>query len=597
MVDYRPPLRDIKFVLEHIAGIDEIALLPGFEHVDRDVVFAAVDEAGRFTAEVVAPVNTIGDQVGAKRHDDGSVRVPEEFTRAYQQYVDAGWNALRGPVEFGGHGFPTVVGAVMVEMMASASMALALCPMLGVGAVATLLAYGSDELKAMFVEKLISGEWSGTMVLTEPQAGSDLGMLTTRAEPGDDGTWRVFGTKIFITWGEHDMASNIVHLVLARAPGAPPGTKGISLFLVPKYLVRSDGSPGERNDVTCVSIEHKVGIHGSPTCVMAFGDNDGAVGYLVGEVHQGMRAMFTMMNDARLNVGLQGPAVAERAYQLALAHAQERRQGRAAGALATEAALIIDHPDVRRMLMTMKANIEAMRALMYANAALLDHAEHAADPGAREKALAEASLLTPVSKAWGSDTGVEVASLGIQVLGGMGYVEETGAAQFWRDLRIAPIYEGTNGIQAIDLVLRKLPMDGGKVVRRYLDQFEALDADLAAGGAALASIRAGLAQGLAALREATEALLGADDPNDAQAGASPYLEMFGIVAGGYYLAKSAVAAHGLARGNGDDGFYAAKVATARFYHEQIVPKARGLLGAATAPASVLFEIEPKLLGG
>ncbi|MDJ0960235.1 MAG: acyl-CoA dehydrogenase C-terminal domain-containing protein [Acidimicrobiia bacterium] len=596
MTDYRPPLRDIKFVLEHVVGLDDIAALPDFEHVDRDLSFTVLDEAGRFMADRIAPTNQVGDAEGAIHHDDGRVTLPKEIRSAYQEYVAAGWNAVKAPMEYGGHGFPTSVGIGVMEMLTTANMAFSLCPMLTASAILALQHHGTEEQKAIYLEKLISGEWTGTMDLTEPQAGSDVGALTTKAEPQDDGTYRITGTKIFITWGEHDVADNIIHLVLARTPGAPPGTKGISLFIVPKYLVNADGSIGERNDVNCVSIEHKIGIHASPTCVLSYGDNAGAVGYLVGAENQGMRAMFTMMNDARLHVGLEGLGVAERSYQQALEYAQERRQGRAIGAPKTESSPIIDHPDVRRMLMTMKANIEAMRALMYDNAAALDWAEHGVDDEQRQRGAARAALLTPLAKGWGTDLGVELTSIGIQIHGGMGYVEETGSAQIWRDSRIAPIYEGTNGIQAIDLVLRKLPMDGGKVVASYFDEIDALDGPLGAAG--LDSIRERLAAGLAVLRKATDWIGSRDDVNDALAAATPYARMFGIVAGGYYMAKAALAAHSaLGSANGDAGFYAAKVTTAQFYAEQILPQADGLLAASTAPSDSLFAIEPEALRG
>ena len=594
MTDYRPPLRDIKFVLEHVVGLDDIAALPDFEHVDRDLSFTVLDEAGRFMADRIAPTNEIGDSQGAVRHEDGRVTLPEPIRTAYQEYVAAGWNAVKAPMEYGGHGFPTVVGIGVMEMLTTANMAFSLCPMLTASAILALQHHGSDEQNSLYLEKLISGEWTGTMVLTESQAGSDVGALTTKAEPQDDGTYRITGSKIFITWGEHDVADNIIHLVLARTPGAPPGTKGISLFIVPKFLVNSDGSIGERNDVHCVSIEHKIGIHASPTCVLSFGDNDGAIGYLVGAENQGMRAMFTMMNDARLHVGLEGLGVAERSYQQALEYAQERRQGRAVGAPKTESSPIIDHPDVRRMLMTMKANIEAMRAVMYDNAAALDWAEHGVDDEQRQRGAARAALLTPLSKGWGTDLGVELTSLGVQVHGGMGYVEETGAAQHWRDSRIAPIYEGTNGIQAIDLVLRKLPMDGGKVVASYFDEIDALDTPLAEAG--LESIRDRLARAVAVLREATDWIGSQEDVNNALAAATPYARMFGIVAGGYYMAKAALAAQQAGgSANGDAAFYAAKVTTARFYAEQLLPQAEGLLAAATSPDDTLFAIDPEAM--
>jgi alkylation response protein AidB-like acyl-CoA dehydrogenase len=444
---------------------------------------------------------------------------------------------------------------------------------------------------------MIAGTWTGTMNLTEPEAGSDVGALRTKALPATDrdgnrdGSWRITGQKIFITFGDHDLADNIIHLVLARVPGAPPGTKGISCFIVPKFLVNPDGSLGGRNDVRCVSIEHKLGIHASPTCVMSYGDEGGAVGYLVGEANAGMRYMFHMMNVARLSVGLEGLAIAERAYQASLAYAWQRRQGRAVGAPATERSLIVEHPDVRRMLLTMKAQIEAMRGLLYSNAAAMDRARHDADADQRQAAEERVELLTPVCKAWCTDLGVSVTSLAVQVHGGMGYVEETGVAQYYRDSRIAPIYEGTNGIQAIDLVARKLTIRGGGAVKDLLGDMDALAADLAGAGGGLEPVRLGLVNGIDTLRQASDWLLGrvTTDPNDALAGATPYLEMFGLVVGGWLLARSALAAHRqLAGGAGDAGFLSDKVATARFYCQQLLPAVGGLLPAVTAGAAPLF---------
>jgi alkylation response protein AidB-like acyl-CoA dehydrogenase len=433
------------------------------------------------------------------------------------------------------------------------------------------------------------------MNLTEPEAGSDVGALRTRAAPAEDGSWRITGQKIFITYGEHDLSDNIIHLVLARVPDAPPGTRGISCFIVPKYLVNDDGTLGARNDVRCVSIEHKLGIHASPTCVMSYGDEGGAVGYLIGDVNAGMRYMFTMMNNARLSVGLEGLSVSERAYQQALSYARERRQGRAIGAPRTESSPIVDHPDVRRMLLTMKAYIEAMRCLIYTNAVSIDLAKSHPDPEVRQARQELVELLTPISKAWSTDLGVELSSLAVQVHGGMGYVEETGVAQYYRDSRIAPIYEGTNGIQAIDLVARKLPMRGGGVVQDFLDGLFALDGDLAvAGDDELASIRTQLASSAGVLRSTTEWLLSrvAAKPNDALAGATPYLRMFGLVTGGWLLARSALAAQQLlVDGHGDKAWLQEKIATARFYAEQLLPQAAGLASAVTAGAGVLYEVD------
>ena len=594
MSDYQPPLRDIRFVLDHVVGIDDLSRFEAYEHVERDVIDSILEEAARLMAEVVAPTNQLGDEVGAVHHDDGTVTMPPSIKDAYARYVASGWGAVSAPLAHGGHGFPETIGLAVAEMMTSANMALSLCPMLTHSAVSAIYEHGSDEQKATWLEPLISGEWTGTMLLTESEAGSDVGALRSKAEPADDGTWRIFGTKIFITFGEHDMTDNIIHMVLARMPDAPPGTKGISLFIVPKFLFDDSGATTIRNDLTCVSIEHKPGIHASPTCVMSFGDSgEGAVGYLLGEANQGMRAMFTMMNKARLEVGLEGLALSERSYQQALAYAQERRQGRAIGADRTESSPIIEHPDVRRMLMTMKANIEAMRALMYDNAAAIDRSRHETEDAARIAADGRATLLTPLSKSWGTDLGVEMTSLGVQIHGGMGYVEETGTAQHWRDSRIAPIYEGTNGIQAIHLVLRVLPMGGGDVVFSYIDEMDTV-AKAALGTAELSPLGDALEAAVAELRTVTRWMLDCDDPNDALAGASPYLRAFGVVAGAHYLVKESLAARRISTA-GSDAYLDAKVDTARFYASQILPQAAAHYPAATAGAGQLFAIDAKYL--
>jgi 3-(methylthio)propanoyl-CoA dehydrogenase len=595
MAGYVPPLRDIRFVLEQLVELDGLSKLEAFAHADPETVFGVLEETGRFMADVVGPLNRIGDTVGCRYDGDGQVSTPPGFREAYRQYVDAGWGAVPFPAEFGGGGFPWLVTVAMQEMMTSASMAFSLCPLLTQGAIEALSQYGSPEQQATYLDKMVTGEWTGTMNLTEPQAGSDLGVVRTKAVPADDGTWRITGQKIFITFGEHDMAGNIIHLVLARVPDAPPGTKGISCFIVPKYLVNADGSLGARNDLRCVSIEHKLGIHASPTCVMSYGDGGGATGYLIGEANQGMRYMFTMMNTARLSVGLQGLSIAERSYQDALRFAQERKQGRAIGAPAGESSLIVEHPDVRRMLLTMKAYIEAMRALLYTNAVSVDLAHHHQDPAERQARQELVELLTPISKGWCTDLGVELTSLGVQIFGGMGFVEETGVAQYLRDSRIAPIYEGTNGIQAIDLVMRKLPMRHGGVVADLLAQMESLDPELAAAGPELAGVRSALTSGVSAMRQATT-WLGAKlpaEPNDVLAGATPYLRLCGLVIGGWLLARSALAASGLLRdASGSDAvFLQDKIATARFYAEQLLPQAAGLLPAVTAGAGQLFEVD------
>ncbi|MGH9085138.1 MAG: acyl-CoA dehydrogenase family protein, partial [Acidimicrobiales bacterium] len=442
MAEYTAPLRDMRFALEHLADLSGVATLPGFDHVDADGVLAILEENARFMEDKVAPLNRLGDLQGSVRNDDGTVTTPDGFADAYRAYVDAGWGAVSFPPEYGGGGFPWLMSIAMQEILTSANMAFSMCPLLNQGAIDMLLHHASEEHRETYLPKMVTGEWTGTMNLTEPQAGSDVGALTTKAVPQDDGTYRITGTKIFISFGEHDMSDNIIHLVLARTPSAPPGTKGISCFIVPKQLLDEDGSPGERNDVTCVSIEHKMGIKASPTCVLSYGERgEGAVGYLIGEENAGMRYMFTMMNNARLSVGLEGLSLSERAFQMALAYAKERRQGRAPGAPAGEQSLIVDHPDVRRMLLTMRASIEALRGIIYLNAAAIDRANHGADAADREAGQELADLLTPVSKGWGTDLGVELTSLAIQVFGGMGYIEETGVAQHFRDARIAPIYE------------------------------------------------------------------------------------------------------------------------------------------------------------
>ncbi|HWM22290.1 MAG TPA: acyl-CoA dehydrogenase family protein, partial [Ilumatobacteraceae bacterium] len=519
---YRPPQRDIRFVLDEVIRLPELLATDRFGHVDVDTVHGVLDEVGRFMADVVAPTNRDGDRIGSVWNPDFTVTTPESFKLAYKQYVRTGYGAVPFDPEFGGGGFPWVTSIAMQEMLTSANMALSLCPLLTQGAIEALSHHGSDELQHTYLPRMLTGEWSGTMNLTEPQAGSDVGAVRTRAEPAGDGSWRITGQKIFITYGEHDLADNIVHLVLARTPGSPPGTKGISMFLVPKFLVEADGSLGEHNDVTCVSIEHKLGIHGSPTCVLSFGERDGAVGWLIGDEREGMRNMFTMMNTARLSVGLQGLSVAERAYQQALAHAVERRQGRAAGAPAGEQSPIIEHPDVRRMLMTQRAWIDAMRCLLYENAAAVDRAAASTDAAERQRWEEIADVYIPLSKGLCTDLGNEMTSLALQVHGGMGFVEETGAAQHYRDIRIAAIYEGTNGIQAADLVGRKLSMRAGGVVFERLDEFAA-DADRLCAVAELQRFGENLQVAIGAARTATQYLVerAPTDPNATLSASTP----------------------------------------------------------------------------
>ena len=579
MESYVPPLRDIRFTLEHLVDLAGLSKLPAFAHADPETVYSLLEEYGRFVAEVIGPLDHVGDSVGSVRDAaSGSVATPPGFVDAYRRYVEAGWGSVPFAPEHGGGGFPWLVALAMQEMVTSANMAFSLCPLLTQGAIDLLGSYGSEEQRERFLRPMVSGHWTGTMNLTEPEAGSDVGALRTRAEPGGDGTWRVSGTKIFITYGEHDMVDNIVHLVLARAPGAPAGTRGISCFIVPKFLLNDDGTPGDRNRVRCLSIEHKLGIHASPTCVMEYDD---AVGYLVGEVNGGMRAMFTMMNNARLSVGLSGLAVAEVAYQQAVAYALERRQGRAPTAPAGTTSLIVEHADVRRMLLTMRSTIEAMRGLLYFNAEAVDLERHALDEATRVASRELADLLTPVSKAWCTDMGMDLARLATQVHGGMGYVEETGIAQRERDIRIAAIYEGTNGIQAMDLVGRKLAMRSGEVVAEFLRRMEEVSAP--------PELVAPLREAIGALREATAWILarGAARPDDAYAAAGPYLRMFGITVGGWVMARQAVAARAL---GDDDPYAAAKVATARFYCTELLPQAAGLLPAVRAGADLVLAL-------
>ncbi len=594
MTTYRAPLTDMRFALEHAGGLPALAELDDFAHADPSMVAGLLEEAGRFCSEAIAPTNQEGDVTGSVL-EDGQVITPESFRRAYQLYVEAGWGALQFPAEFGGGDFPLVVSTAFKEMLTSANLSLSLAPLLTVAGVIDLLEHGSERLQQTYLPKLVTGEWAGTMNLSEPQAGSDLGALTARAERAEDGTYRLTGTKIWITYGEHDLTEQIVHLVLARLPDAPAGTKGISLFLVPKFLVNEDGSLGERNDVHVVSIEDKLGIHASPTCVLAYGENsDGALAELVGEEHQGMRQMFTMMNDARLGVGLQGLGIAERAYQQAREYAGERRQGKAPGDddLVDGQSRIVAHPDVRRMLATMRASIEAMRALTYANAAATDRAAHHPDEAERDHARKLADLYTPLSKAWCTDLGVELTSTAIQVYGGMGYVEETGVAQHYRDARIAPIYEGTNGIQAMDLVGRKLGYDGGAFVKGELAGLRELAEGL---GDDLAGIAGPLGEALDTLERTTEWLFAhREEHRDVFAGATPYLRMLATTVGGALLARGAAAATQLLEagdtGTYDEAFLREKVATARFFATQLLPQVHGLESAVTAGAQDLDAI-------
>ncbi len=571
---YRAPVADIKFALDHSAGL-ESALREGiFGDLTDDVVEAVLAEAGRFASEAIAPLNAVGDRHGS-HFKDGAVVTPPGWKETYRAWTQAGWNGLASPTQWGGQGLPTAVNAACIEMWNSAAMAFGLASFLTMAGIDALSAHGSEDLKRRYLPKLISGEWTGTMQLTEPQAGSDVGALRTRAERAADGSYRISGQKIFITYGEHDLTDNIIHFVLARLPNAPAGTKGLSLFLVPKFLLKADGSPGERNDVRAQSIEHKLGIHASPTCTMILGDKGGAIGFLIGEENRGMACMFTMMNHARLAVALQGVAIAERATQQAMAYARERKQGHAVGA-AESSSPIIAHPDVKRMLLTMRALTRAARAICYTTAVALDRAAHGADTAMRHAAHERAALLTPVAKAFATDIGIEVASLGIQVHGGMGYIEETGAAQHYRDARIAAIYEGTNGIQAIDLVTRKLPLSGGAPVKAYMGELRhTVEAINVVNEPAFGWTSVRLEEALDSLERATQWLLGRgqNDPDTVLAGATPYLRLFAVAAGSAMLAEEALAALRIER-NGADA--AARVAIARFFAENVAVAASGL---------------------
>ena len=576
MSDYAAPLRDIRFAMTEIAGLDGVIALPGMEEISVDLVDAVLTEAGRFADEAVAPLNRVGDIQGAVL-ENGVVRTADGFRETYRQFCEGGWNGAPFDPEYGGQGLPWLVSTALTEMWQSACLSFSLAPLLTQGAVDLLANHGSDEQKDVFLEKMISGEWAGTMNLTEPQAGSDVGALATRAVPVGDGAYRISGQKIFISYGDQDFTDNIVHMVLARTPDAPRGIRGVSLFIVPKVLVNEDGSLGARNDLRPVGLEHKLGIHGSPTCVMAYGEGDGALGTLVGEENCGIQYMFTMMNNARLGVGLQGVAVAERAYQQARAFAMERVQGYDETAGGKAPVPILHHPDVRRMLMTMKAEIEAMRALCYWVAGALDRAQRTGDA----EAQAQVDLMIPVVKAWCSDLGVEIASLGVQVHGGMGFIEETGAAQHMRDSRIAPIYEGTNGIQAMDLVARKLARDGGEALR-----------------AQLALMRAdGPGENLAAAIDSVERAAGlilgrfGREFGAAAAAAVPFCHLLGLATGGWLLARGAAAAGRLlAEGAEDREFLEAKRLTARFYAETLLPQHAGLLAAIEAAGGAELEM-------
>ena len=589
---YRAPVADIAFALKSAAGFGT-ALAEGlYGDLTDDVVDAVLEEAGKFATDVLGPLNPIGDRHGSL-FEDCAVTTAPGWKEAYRAWAQAGWNGLAAPAQWGGQELPHAVNAACIEMWNSAAMAFGLGPLLTMAGIDTLAAHGSAELQRTYLPKLVSGEWMGTMQLTEPQAGSDVGALRSRAERTADGSYRIIGQKIFITYGEHDLTDNIIHLVLARLPNAPAGTKGISLFLVPKFLLNADGSLAARNDVRAHSIEHKLGIHASPTCTMVYGDNGGATGFLIGEENHGMACMFTMMNQARLSVGLQGVAIAERATQQAMAYARERKQGRATGTQSGSSP-IIAHPDVKRMLLTMRALTRAARAIAYATAVALDRAQRSPDAAARKAAHERASLLTPVAKAFATDVGNEVSSLGVQVHGGMGYVEETGAAQHYRDARIAAIYEGTNGIQAIDLITRKLPLSGGAAVKAYICGIRrTVEAVNATNDPALGWTGIRLQDAVDSLDRATQWLLGSqhNDLDRALAGATPYLRLFALAAGGALLAEEALAAMRLA-GNGADA--AGRTAIARFFAENLAVQAGSLERTVVESADSVTQADAAL---
>ncbi len=568
---FTAPVTEQLFVLKHVTGIDELAAHPRFADATPDMVEAIVSGIGEFAEEQFYPLRHIGDTVGA-RMVDGRVRMPDGYVDAYKAYVANGWGSINAPSAYGGQGLPFSLATVALDSLGAANMAFALCPILSVGAIEAISHHGSDAQKATYLPKLSTGEWTGTMNLTEPQAGSDVGALKATATPRGDGTYHIRGTKIYISFGDHDMADNIVHLVLARTPDAPPGTKGISLFLVPKYRVNADGSPGAEQDIKTVSIEHKMGINASPTCVLAYGEEGDCIGELIGPEFGGMRAMFTMMNNARLNVGLEGVQIAEAATQKAVAFARDRIQSARAGSAGREPVAIIEHPDVRRMLMRMKAGTQAIRALLYYASGQVDRAALG-----DERAQEMADLLTPLAKTYGTDMGSEIASLGIQVHGGMGYVEETGAAQLYRDIRIAAIYEGTNGIQAADLVGRKLAMRGGDVVREHLARI----GREAAGHDALQALAGACA-------EVAEWMIGSASTDDRLAGSYPFTTMMAVATCGWLMARQLCAAQ--AEGGGTP-FLKAKIAACRYYLDVIVPEAIALRGSAMAGAGLLYALD------
>jgi len=581
-MSYTAPVKDMLFVMKELAGLDQVAALPGFEEAGYETAQAVLEEAARFNGEVLAPLNRTGDQ-NPSTWRDGVVTTPPGFKQAFRQFSEAGWQGVIHPQEYEGQGLPKLIATACTEMLNASNLSFALCPLLTDGAIEAILTAGSEAQRKLYVSKMISGAWTGTMNLTEPQAGSDLAMVRTRAEPQGDGVYKIFGTKIFITYGEHDMAENIVHLVLARLPDAPEGVKGISLFIVPKFMVDAQGALGERNDVHCVSIEHKLGIKASPTAVLQFGDHGGATGYLIGEENRGLEYMFIMMNAARFAVGMQGVALADRAYQKAVAYARDRVQSRPVDGSRKAAVAIIEHPDVRRMLFTMRALTEAARALAYAGAAAADHGHRAADQAVRAQQQSVYEFLVPIIKGWSTELSVEVASLGVQVHGGMGFIEETGAAQYYRDARILPIYEGTTAIQANDLIGRKTLRDGGATARSILQQVAATVELLQARNEPAAEAMAKhLARGHDALESVVAFVLAnfKSDPNAVFAGSVPYLKLAGVVLGGWQMARALLVA--LEKQAEDRAFYTAKIATAHFYADHVLSQASGLEASITS---------------
>jgi 3-(methylthio)propanoyl-CoA dehydrogenase len=575
-MSYTAPIKDMLFVMKELAGLEDIATLPGFEDANLDTAQAVLAESAKLCGEVLAPLNVEGDR-NPSSWKDGVVTATPGFKEAFRQFGEGGWQGVQHPLDYEGQGLPKLIATPCIEMLNASNLSFALCPLLTDGAIEALLTAGSEAQKQSYVPKLISGEWTGTMNLTEPQAGSDLALVRTRAEPQGDGSFKLFGTKIFITWGEHDMAKNIAHLVLARTPNAPEGVKGISLFIVPKFLVNQDGSLGERNDVHCVSIEHKLGIKASPTAVLQFGDHGGAIGHLIGEENRGLEYMFIMMNAARFAVGMQGVGISDRAYQKAVAYAKDRVQSRPVDGSAKQSVAIIQHPDVRRMLATMRGLTEASRALAYVAAAHCDIAHRHPDEAQRAGHQALYEFLVPIVKGWSTELSIDVTSLGVQVHGGMGFIEETGAAQYYRDARILPIYEGTTAIQANDLIGRKTVRDGGKVAKSLLaDVAATVDALGSQQGPAFDSMKKYLAQGHRSLSAAVDFVVAntKGDPNAVFAGSVPYLKLAGIVLGGWQMARALLVA--AQKRDEDPSFYGAKIATAQFYAEHVLPQASAL---------------------